>query len=120
MPPAAASSEPATTSSGARSPPSASTAMRVKLLAGEAERLDFAALVRAAGRADAVRLLRGAALRAGREARRLDRVRGAPLVAARLGGFPLRDCHSAGQSSRAGLLALPARPSGGRRFPRRG
>src|SRR5215467_5940432 len=94
MPSAAASSAPATTSSGARSPPSASTATRgTGLLAGEAERLDLAALVRAAGRADAVRLLRRTALRAGREARRLDRVRGAALVATRLGCLPLRDGH---------------------------
>ena len=61
--------------------------------AGEAERLDLAALVGAAGRADAVGELRRVALRAGVHARRLDRVRRPALVAPGLGCFPLRDCH---------------------------
>src|SRR5262249_58357215 len=64
-----------------------------QLPAGEAERLDLAALVGAAGRADAVRLLGRTALRAGREARRPDRGRGAPLVAAGLRLLPLWDGH---------------------------
>src|SRR5207244_8953833 len=59
----------------------------------EAERLDFAALVGAAGRADAVRTLRRPALRARVDARSLDLVLSATLVAARLGRFPLRDSH---------------------------
>src|SRR5213078_746823 len=59
----------------------------------DAERLDLAALVRAAGRADAMRALRLAARRADVDLRRADRVRGTPLVAAGLGGFPLRDGH---------------------------
>src|SRR5512132_1459261 len=58
-----------------------------------AERLDLAAAVGLAVRAHAVRLLRAAALRAGVHARRLEPVRGAPLVPARLGGFFLRDGH---------------------------
>ena len=58
-----------------------------------AERLDLAALVGAAGRADAVRALRLAAGRADVDLRRADRVRRTPLVAARLGGFPLRNRH---------------------------
>ena len=92
-PSAAAASAPATISSGARSPPSASTATRVTALAGEAERLDLAALVGAAGRADAVSELRRAALRAGVHPRRLERVRRPALVAPGLRGFPLRDSH---------------------------
>ena len=67
-----AASAPATISAGPRSPPIASTAMRVTALRGvEAERLDLAALVRAAGRADVVRPLRLPALRADVHARRL-------------------------------------------------
>src|SRR5258708_1566650 len=68
--------------------------MRGNSAGGEGKRLDLAASIRAAGRADAVRLLGRAALRAGRKSRRLDRMRGAPLVTARLGGLPLRDGHS--------------------------
>src|SRR5206468_5773391 len=54
----------------------------------EAQRLDLAALVRAAGRADAVRALRRPTLGARVDARRLEGVRGAPLVATGLRGFP--------------------------------
>ncbi len=59
----------------------------------EAERFDFAALVGAARRADAVRALRRPALRARVDARSLELVRGTPLVAARLRCFPLGDSH---------------------------
>ena len=62
----------------------------------DAERLDLAALVCAAGRADAVRALRLAARRADVDLRRADLVRRTPLVAARLRGFPLRDGHVGG------------------------
>src|SRR3954452_23838712 len=113
MPPAAASRAPRTTSPGALSPPSASTAtrvMRASLRSLEAERLAFAALVRAASRADAVCALRRSALRAHVDARRLDRVRGAALVATGLGGFPLRDGHEPRQCSRRPVLLECRRP----------
>ncbi len=93
MPSAAASSAPRITSAGALSPPRASTATRGKLRSLEAERFDLAALVGAAGRADAMGALRRAALRADVHPRRLDRVLCAPLVAACLRCFPLGDCH---------------------------
>ena len=64
-----------------------------RLGAPEAERLDLAALVRPAGRADAVGQLRRGALRAGVHARCLELMRRPALVAARLRGFPLRDGH---------------------------
>src|SRR5215218_1554037 len=90
-------SAPATISSGARSPPIASTATRTALMgplgSREVEDLDLAAAVRAAGRADAVRELRLVALRAGDEARCRDLVRGAPLVAAGFRLFPLGNGH---------------------------
>ena len=62
----AAASAPATISSGARSPPIASTATADGLAYGAVgpERLDLAALVGSAGRADVVRPLRLVALRA--------------------------------------------------------
>src|SRR4051794_4985011 len=89
-----ASSAPATISAGPRSPPIASTAMRITGLRGvEAERLDLAALVRAAGAAEAMGPLRLAAARADVDLRRADRMRRAALVAARLRGFPLRNGH---------------------------
>ena len=67
-----------------------------------AERLDVAALVRLAVRADAMRPLRLPAGRADVHARRLDAVLGAALVAAGLGGFLLRDGHaSRGSIARA-------------------
>jgi hypothetical protein len=66
----------------------------VSLLRGvDAERFDLAAFVGTAGRADAVRPLRLSAPWADVDARRADRVRGTPLVAARLGRFALRDRH---------------------------
>ena len=65
--------------------------------AAEAERLDLAALVGAAGRADAVRELRRAALRAGVDPRRLERMRRPALVATGLGGLSLRDGHRSGE-----------------------
>src|SRR3954452_13800138 len=65
----------------------------MRLRSVDPERLDLAALIGAAGRAHAVRPLRLPAIRADVDARRADRVRCAALVAARLGGFPLRDCH---------------------------
>ena len=61
--------------------------------ARRAERLDLAALVRLARRADAVRPLRLMAGRADVDARRLDAVLRAALVAAGLRGFLLGDCH---------------------------
>ena len=79
----------------------------------EAERLDFAALVRAAGRADAVRALRRPALRAHVDARRLDGVRGAALVATGLRGFPLRDGHEPRQCSRSPRTSPPGRDRSG-------
>ena len=59
----------------------------------DAERLDLAAPVGAAGQADAMRPLRLPAVRADVHLRRADRVRRATLVAARLRGFPLGDGH---------------------------
>src|SRR6476646_935805 len=96
MPSPAASSAPATTSSGALSPPSASTATRVNFLGGRcAERLDLATRVRLAVRAHPVRLLRPPALRARVHPRRLDLVRRTALVAAGLRRFLLGDGHRA-------------------------
>src|SRR3954454_10951869 len=96
IPSSAASSAPATTSSGSRSPPSASTATRVTALrSGGSERLDLAAVVRAAVRGHPVRLLWPPALRARVHARRLEPMRGAPLVPARLRRFLLGDGHRA-------------------------
>ena len=95
-PSAAASSAPATISPGARSPPRASTATRAKasgLRSRSAERLDLAALVRVARRADAVRPLGLMAGRADVDARRLDAVLRAALVATGLRCFLLGDCH---------------------------
>src|SRR5687768_2239963 len=90
----AASSAPATISSGPRSPPMASTATRIMgLRGGSAERLDFAAAIGVAGRADAVRPLGPPALRADVQPRRLDLVLRTALVAASLGGFLLGDGH---------------------------
>src|SRR4051794_22411677 len=100
MPSAAASSAPATISAGARSPPSASTATRTKALRrGRAERLDLAALVRAAGRADGVRPLRLVTVRALLQARRCELEVRPALVAARFRGFALRGCHAAEEDS---------------------
>src|SRR3954470_5099905 len=100
MPSAAAGSAPGTTSPGARAPPRAATATRVKeLRRGRAERLDLAALVRAAGRADGVRPLRLVAVRALLQARRRELEVRAALVAARFRGFALRDCHAAEEYS---------------------
>src|SRR6185369_6704525 len=94
MPSAAASSAPATISSGARSPPSASTATRIKELRRRgAERLDLAALVRAAGRADGVRPLRLVTVRALLQARRCELEVRPALVAAGFRRLSLRDCH---------------------------
>jgi RNA polymerase sigma factor (sigma-70 family) len=61
---------------------------------GRAERLDFAAAVRAAGRAHAVRPLGLVALRALVHAWRFDAVRRPALVATGLGCFSLGDGHS--------------------------
>src|SRR5678815_5535976 len=96
MPSDAASSAPATTSSGARSPPRASTATRIMrrtLRRVYAQRLDVPALVRVAGRADAVRPLRLAAGGADVDARGGDPVLRPPLVAAGLRRLSLRDGH---------------------------
>src|SRR5207244_5845827 len=94
MPSPWAASAPATTSSAPRSPPRASTAIRLKgLRGGSAERLDLATAVRLAVRADAVGRLRLVADRAQAQARRLDLVLRAALVAARLRRLLLWDCH---------------------------
>src|SRR5262245_17483900 len=94
MPSSRAASAPSMAAAGPRSPPIASTAMRgMSLRSVDAERLDLAALVGAAGRADAVRALGLAARRADVDLRRADRVRRTPLVAAGFGGFPLRNGH---------------------------
>src|SRR4051812_16777024 len=99
-------SAPATTSSGARSPPMASTAIRIKALrSGRAERLDLAALVRAAGRADGVRALRLVTRRARLHAHRGELEVRAPLVAPRLGCLALRDCHDRPRSIAAATRA---------------
>src|SRR6185437_14183709 len=91
----AASSAPATISSGALSPPIASTATRAAIVLGteRAERLDLAAAVRLAVLAHLVRPRRRAAVRAEAQARRGDAVLGPALVAARLRRFSLGDCH---------------------------
>src|SRR5260370_31839122 len=91
-PPACTSRAPATISAGPRSPPIASTAIfgTVAALRGvDAQGLDLAALVRAAGRAEMMRALRLSARGAHVDLRGRDRMRRAALVAARLGGFPL-------------------------------
>ena len=64
-----------------------------RLRSGRPERPDLAPAIRLARRADAVRLLRRAAVLAGRDARRVDPVLGAALVAAGLRGLSLRDGH---------------------------
>src|ERR671934_824982 len=98
-----AASAPATNSSGPRSPPIASTATRIiSLRSWGAERLDVAAAVRVARRADAVRPLRLTALRADVQARRLDAVLRTALVAASLGRFLLRDGHGRASVARLG------------------
>jgi len=94
----AAAAAPATISSGARSPPSASTATRIivsslALRRVEAERLDVPALVGLAVRADAVSSLRLLAGRADLDVRDRDRVLCAALVASRLRRFSLRNGH---------------------------
>jgi hypothetical protein len=90
----AASTAPATTSSGPRSPPMASTATRIiGLRSGSAERLDVAAAIGVARRADPVRALGPAALRTDVQPRRLDLVLRSALVAAGLGSFLLWDGH---------------------------
>ena len=65
-----------------------------RLRSRRAERLDLAALVRLARRADAVRPLGLMASRADIDARRLDAVLRAALVATGLRCFLLGDCHS--------------------------
>src|SRR3989442_10002925 len=64
-----------------------------------AERLDVAAAVRVTGRADPMRSLGPAALRADVQPRRFDLVLRAALVAAGLGGLFLGDGHGTAQSS---------------------
>ena len=83
---------------GAWSPPRASTATRVvtwvaSLRRGRSQRPDLASAIRLARRADAMRLLRRAALLARRDARRGDAVLRATLVAPRLRGLSLRNGH---------------------------
>src|SRR6266536_3154059 len=107
----AAASAPATISSGPRSPPMASTATRIMALGGRgAKRLDVAAAVRVAGRADAVRALGPAALRADVQARGLDLVLRATLVAACLRRFFLGDGHGTAEcSGRSPATGRPGR-----------
>src|SRR4051812_28657937 len=69
--------------------------------------LDLAAVVGLAVRAHPVRLLGPSALWAAVHARRLDPMRGAPLVPARLGGFFLGDGHWRRSIASACLAALP-------------
>jgi hypothetical protein len=72
----------------------ASTATRIiGLRSGSAERLDVAAAIGVARRADPVRALGPAALGADVQPRRLDLVLRAALVASGLGGFLLGDGH---------------------------
>src|SRR5258708_27191230 len=104
----AAWSAPAMISSGALSPPSASTATRTKLERG-AQRHDLAALVGTAGRADVVRPLGRAALRTDVQTRRLERVRRAALVPPGLRGLSLRDSHRGGHCSRTRLRVFAKR-----------
>ena len=95
-----ASSAPATISSGARSPPIASTATRtgvIGLRSRRREGLDLAAAIRAAGRADAVRPLGLMALRALHHRGRGELVVRPALVAACLRLFSLGDCHRGGE-----------------------
>src|SRR5437763_15708410 len=99
--PEAASAAPATTSSGALSPPSASTATLIMWLRRRSsQRFDLAARVGLAHRAHPVGPLRRPALRAEVQARRLDLVRCAPSVSARFGGFLLGDGHRRGSIAR--------------------
>ena len=115
----------ATISSGARSPPSASTATRITredLRRVEAERLDVPALVRLAVRADAMHPLRLLAGRADLDVRGGERVLGAALVAPRPGCLSLRDGHERlGTIAAASALssARSARESAGRARRRR-
>src|SRR5437870_4966988 len=85
-------------------PPAAPQEREFKALRSRsAERLDLAPAVRLAVRADTVRPLRLVADRAEVHARRFEPVRGPALVAARLGGLLLGDCHERLRSIRAGL-----------------
>jgi hypothetical protein len=83
---------------------------------GRLERLDLAAAIGAAGRADVVRPLGLVALRALDERRQAELVRRPPLVAARLGGLSLRDGHRGGRvyrrPGRGRLLGFYARRIG--------
>src|SRR5205823_6977080 len=102
----AAASAPATISSGPRSAPMASTATRIiGLRDWSAKRLDVAAAVGVARRADAVRTRWAAALRTEVQARRLDLVLRAALVAAGLRGFLLGDGHCERRSVAEGYCA---------------
>ena len=90
----AASRAPATTSAGPRSPPIASTAIRITALRGvDTERLDVAATVRAAGRAEVMRALGIPARPANVHLGGADRMRRPTLVAARFRCFSLGDGH---------------------------
>ena len=90
----AASRAPATISAGPRSPPIASTAIRITALRGvDAERLDVAATVRAAGRAEVMRALGIPARPANVHLGGADRMRRPTLVAARFRCFSLGDGH---------------------------
>ena len=77
----------------------------VKLRSRRSERLDLAAAVRLAGRADAVRPLRLVADRALVHARRLQAMRRPPLVAAGLRLSALRDCHGRARSIATGRFS---------------
>jgi hypothetical protein len=75
--------------------PGASCRASHKLGGRRLERLDFAAAICAAGRADVMGPLRPVALRALDDGRDRELVRGPALVAARLGGFSFGDSHRA-------------------------
>ncbi len=84
------------------------------------QRLDLAALVRLAVRADAMRPLGLAAGRADVDARGFDPVLGTPLVATGFRGFLLGDCHwSRGSIATGRASTAGARPSAGRPVPPR-
>src|SRR6185295_2721117 len=93
---------PRTISRGAKSPPIASTAMRISDAAsalafgrrGGLDRDDLAAVVVAAGRTDAVRQLQLVAMRALHQGWRADRQMGASLTLARLRDLSLGDAHA--------------------------
>src|SRR5207245_6555729 len=93
-----------------------STAIRITGLRSRgAERLDVAAAIGVTGRADPVRALRPAALRADVQARRFDLVLRPALVATRLRGLLLGAGHE--RRSVAARSACPRKGPGNREVP---